>query len=117
MRRIVWLTGWLVLGAVPVPAFEDRTGEVPKCLQGTWVVTSAQRNGEETSDVVGHRLSFTGRRFVIRSQDGEVLYEGTVRMDTGKTPAAVDFRHTAGMAKGTVWKGIYSLKGNTLRIC
>ena len=65
---------------------------------------------------MGHRLSFTGNGFEIRSKDGKSFYAGTVRMDPGAKPAAIEFENTKGDLKG-VWKGIYVLKGDTLVIC
>ena len=67
--------------------------------------------------MVGHRLSFTGDRFQIRSKDGKPLYEGTVRVDASAKPAAIDFEHTEGDLKGKAWKGIYALDGDTLKMC
>jgi uncharacterized protein (TIGR03067 family) len=32
-------------------------------------------------------------------------------------PASIDFEHTRGALKGKVWKGIYLLDGDTLKIC
>jgi uncharacterized protein (TIGR03067 family) len=32
-------------------------------------------------------------------------------------PAAIDFQHTEGSSKGTVWKGIYAIDGDTLMVC
>jgi uncharacterized protein (TIGR03067 family) len=79
--------------------------------------TRAERDGKAADDVVGHRLSFTGNRFQIQSQDGKRLYAGTVRVDPSSKPAAVDFEHTEGALKGKAWKGIYALDGDTLTMC
>jgi uncharacterized protein (TIGR03067 family) len=38
-------------------------------------------------------------------------------MDATTSPAAIDFQHTGGTVKGRMWKGIYVLDGETLRIC
>jgi branched-chain amino acid transport system substrate-binding protein len=101
---------------VPPPG-GPKPGEVPKALRGTWVAKKVVRDGKPTSDVVGHRLTFTADRFVIRSPKGKVVYQGTVRVDPGQKPAAIDFKHTGEGLKGKVWKGIYSIDGDTLRIC
>jgi uncharacterized protein (TIGR03067 family) len=67
--------------------------------------------------VVGHRLSFTGNHFQIKSEDGKPLYAGTVRVDPNAKPAAIDFEHTEGTLKGKTWQGIYALAGDTLTVC
>ena len=32
-------------------------------------------------------------------------------------PAAIDFHHADGELKGKAWRGIYAVKGDTLKIC
>jgi uncharacterized protein (TIGR03067 family) len=117
MHRLTSAMCWLILGASPVPAFAQGAEDVPKKLEGTWTATKAERDGKAADDVVGHRLSFTGNRFRIQSRDGKPLYAGTVRVDPGAKPAAIDFEHTEGALKGTAWKGIYALDGDTLTTC
>lgn len=114
-RAVITLVGsvaaWPLTGrAQPVEAAVHE-------LQGTWSATSAEREGGRADDVVGHRLAFTGNRFEILSRDGKPLFEGTFRTNTSTSPAAIDFQHTGGTVKGTTWKGIYVLDGETLRIC
>lgn len=117
MRRMIWAMCGLLLGTGLVPAFARQAEEAQKKLQGTWVATKAERDGKAAADVVGHRLSFTGDRFRIRSRDGKTLYEGTFRVDAKAKPAAIDFEHTNGGLKGKSWKGIYALDGDTLTTC
>jgi uncharacterized protein (TIGR03067 family) len=117
MRWMTWAVCWLILGAGLVPAFAQPAEEAQKQLQGTWTATKAERDGKAAEDVVGHRLSFTGTRFQIRSRDGKPLYAGTFRVDPGTKPAAIDFEQTEGALKGKVWKGIYALDGDTLTMC
>jgi uncharacterized protein (TIGR03067 family) len=98
-------------------AWFQRQATETKRLQGTWTATEATRDGEAADDVVGHRLSFTGDRFRIRSAAGTLLYAGTVRADPSTKPAAIDFELTKGAPTGTVWKGIYAFDGDTLTTC
>jgi uncharacterized protein (TIGR03067 family) len=114
---MTWAMCWLILGTGLVPAIAQRAEEAQKKLQGTWAATRAERDGKAADDVVGHRLSFTGNRFQIRSKDGKPLYEGTFRVDPRVKPAAIDFEHTEGVLKGKAWKGIYALDGDTLTTC
>jgi uncharacterized protein (TIGR03067 family) len=108
---------WLVLAAGLAPASGQPADGAPKGLQGTWSATKAVRNGKAAADIIGHRLSFTGNRFQIRSKDGKFLYAGTFRVRPNTKPAAIDFEHTKGALKGKAWKGIYALDGDTLRTC
>jgi uncharacterized protein (TIGR03067 family) len=117
MHRITWSMGGLLLATALVPASAQQAEEAQQKLQGTWTTTKAQRDGKAADDVVGHRLTFTGNRFQIRTKDGKPLYQGTFRLDPSARPAAFDFEHTAGALKGKVWKGIYALAGDTLTTC
>jgi len=116
---------WRSVGVVAVAltvvayglAFAQPAADTQKQLQGTWTSTKAERDGKAADDVVGHRLSLTGHRFQIQSEDGKPLYAGTVRVDPSAKPAAIDFEHTDGPLKGKAWKGIYALDGDTLTIC
>jgi hypothetical protein len=66
----------LILGTGLAPAVARPAEEAVEKLQGTWTTTKAERDGKAGDDVVGHRLSFTGNRFQIRSEDGKLLYGG-----------------------------------------
>jgi uncharacterized protein (TIGR03067 family) len=86
-------------------------------LQGGWTATKAERDGEAAADVVGHRLTFAGAGFRIVDKDGKLLYAGAFRTDASAKTAAIDFEHTESSLKGKVWKGIFTLRGDTLTIC
>jgi uncharacterized protein (TIGR03067 family) len=117
MHRLTSAMGWAILGTGLVPASAPPAEDAQKPLQGTWTATQAERDGRAADDVVGHRLSFAGTRFQIQAEGGQPLYVGTVRVDPGATPAAIDFEHTEGALKGKAWQGIYALDGDTLTIC
>ena len=115
MRLLASTMCWLVLGssfllAQPATAAEEQ-------LAGTWIATAAERGGKAAVDVIGHRLFFSANRFEIRSKEGKSLYSGMTRVDASAKPAAIDFEHTEGLAKGKTWRGIYVLDGGTLTIC
>ena len=117
MHRIISAMCWFVFGIGLVPAVAQSAEETQHQLQGTWTATKAKRDGKAGEDVVGHRLSFEGNRFQIRSKDDKLLYEGTVRVDPSTKPASIDFQHTEGVLKGKTWKAIYTLNGDTLMTC
>ena len=70
-----------------------------KDLQGTWTATKAERDGRAATDLIGHRLFFSGNRFEIQSKDRKSLYSGTVQVDANAKPAAIDFQHAEGGLK------------------
>jgi uncharacterized protein (TIGR03067 family) len=117
MHRMTWAMCWLIIGTGLMPALADTAEEAQKKLQGAWTATKAERDGQVADDVVGNRLTFTGSRFQIQSNDGKLLYEGTFRLDPSTKPSAFDFEHTEGALRGKAWKGIYALDGDTLMTC
>jgi uncharacterized protein (TIGR03067 family) len=96
MRRLTLAVCCLILGTWLILPFARAAEEAQKNLQGTWTATRAQRQGKAADDVVGHRLSFTGKSFRIASKDGKPAYAGTVGVDSSAKPAVIDFEHTEG---------------------
>jgi uncharacterized protein (TIGR03067 family) len=87
----------------------------PARVDGTWTAVSAERNGANVADVVGHKLAFSGDRFII-ARDGKTVFAGSYTADLAKQPAQIDFVNAEGNLKGT-WQGILRLDGRTLQIC
>ncbi len=102
--------------AAAVQAEDGGAGERQK-LQGTWFAVLAYRNGQDADYFNGNRLSFDGDRFAIRNDDGDLLFQGTYRVNPAAEPAQIDFQHEGNKLEGSNWQGIYMLTGNTLRIC
>jgi uncharacterized protein (TIGR03067 family) len=92
MHRLTWVTCWLILGTGLVPAFAQPAEDAKKKLQGTWTAAQAERDGQAAEDVVGHRLSFTGNRFQIRSKDGKSLYAGPSAWTPARSPRPLTSR-------------------------
>jgi uncharacterized protein (TIGR03067 family) len=85
-------------------------------LQGNWIAVAAERNGKPADDVKGHQVRFTGDGFSI-SLNGKLLYAGRFKLFPDANPRAIDFHHTLGKLNGKVWKGIYAVEKQRLRIC
>ena len=115
MQRRASALCWLLTGLVLVSALPAKAAETT--LQGTWVATKAEQDGKAADDLVGHRLSFVGNRFEIRSKDDKPLYAGTVQLNPGTKPATIDFQQNKGALSGKAWKGIYAVDGDTLTTC
>jgi uncharacterized protein (TIGR03067 family) len=87
-------------------------------LEGTWKPVSVVKGGKEEPDTKDHSLSFAGDTFTVRAGD-KVEVKGTFKRDRSKKPRQIDMTVTEGPQKvtGKVLKGIYELKGDTLKWC
>jgi uncharacterized protein (TIGR03067 family) len=86
-------------------------------LQGSWTVTSLEMEGQSTpaAMLASARIVIEGKRF--RSTGMGAVYEGVLELDSSTKPQQLDMKFDAGPEKGNTNRGIYQLKGDTLRIC
>jgi uncharacterized protein (TIGR03067 family) len=85
-------------------------------IDGRWVAVAAERNGQPAPDIVGHQLIFENGNFVIRRDDGLLLFRGRFQAAPG-AKGNIDFTHAQGRLQGQTWLGIFSREGNQLTIC
>jgi len=92
-----------------------------KKLQGTWTAKSIEYGGEQVLGdnlkdlqivIAGNKLSVKGE-----SSDLDKYAKLTFKIDPGTTPKIIDVTISAGDEKGTVFEGIYELKGDKLKLC
>jgi RNA polymerase sigma factor (sigma-70 family) len=89
-------------------------------IQGTWKVVSAMMNGKEPEGEEGEKIKKA--HWVIgpdKIQVGDELKEATYTLDPTRKPPQIDVVSLVGGEdeKGKTFKGIYSLEGDTLKIC
>jgi uncharacterized protein (TIGR03067 family) len=94
----------------------DVNEEIEK-LQGTWNVVSLEVEGStmEPSVFRGSQIVVQGDQFTTIAMGAE--YDGRLRVDATKTPAALDLLFTTGPEKGNTSLGIYELDGDTWKLC
>jgi uncharacterized protein (TIGR03067 family) len=113
--------GWLLIAtaglllAADAPQKADVKKEV-KQLQGTWQMVSHQVDGKPDEALKGAVRVVKGRRFTIRKGD-KVLRAGRMKLDPSKEPKWIDVTFTRGPEKGKTRRGIYTLEGDTQKIC
>jgi uncharacterized protein (TIGR03067 family) len=85
-------------------------------LLGTWRVTSITQGGETVPEEflkkLGVRMRFTENKLLLQAE-GKEDETATYKIDAKKTPHEIDITDD----KNRTEKGIYELKGDTLRIC
>lgn len=84
-------------------------------LQGTWVVASAELKGKPDAAFKGQQFVFLGEVFNVRSPKGEELATGTCKVNPNRKE--MDLIHKRGQQAGKTAPSLYSLDGDTLRIC
>jgi len=87
-------------------------------FQGNWTLISAERDGQKTpeEEVKKIKLTIQGNKFVLR-KDGVIISEGTMTLDSTKTPKEVDETITTGPNKGKVFSAIYEIDDEQHGIC
>ena len=87
-------------------------------LAGTWSCVSATVDGkplpEETVKLL--RLTLAGNKYQTRKGD-DVLFDSTYTVDASTNPRQINILGTEGALAGKEALGIYSIQGDTLRIC
>jgi uncharacterized protein (TIGR03067 family) len=114
MRRLilVGLVVGLLIGADDPQKDKGKKGAT--ALEGTWVVVSVTRDGKETDRANGNKLVVKGKTMTGQTKDGE--RKGAVTFTADPKQHTLDFTYTEGKNKGQT-HGIYSLKGDGLKIC
>jgi len=79
-------------------------------LQGTWLVTTAERAGVPLAGVEDAKLTFGENSFELRAGLSEI--RGKIYVRATLSPRQIDFR----LPDGTVWLGIYALTAKSLRV-
>ena len=85
-------------------------------MQGRWSATIAETNGKPASDELLNLklvLVVEGDTYRVLSND-KVLSAGKLKLDSSKTPRAMDATNTEGPLKGVVQQAIYQIKGDTM---
>jgi uncharacterized protein (TIGR03067 family) len=87
-------------------------------FQGGWQIESHEENGKAMTagDLKGRTLFFGGEGFLLR-QNNAIVQIARVKLDPTKDPKAINAVVMLGPGKGDAMLGIYTLDGDTLKIC
>lgn len=99
----------------PLASAADPKAEL-KALAGTWQVQAAEIGGKDVLDSFrGITLTLANDTYVATV--GELADKGTITVDPGKTPKAMDITGTEGPNRGKTYPCLYELKEDTLTVC
>jgi uncharacterized protein (TIGR03067 family) len=101
-----------------VPAFPSAVrADDLKAMEGTWRVESVEAGGKavEAEDLQSLELTISGEHYTVKTKDG--MDVGTLKLDETQKPRTMDATKTEGFDAGKVVKAIYTIEGNTLKVC
>jgi uncharacterized protein (TIGR03067 family) len=117
MRRVglIAVAACFLLGADEPKQSESKKDA--EALQGSWKLTSVERNGEEISAdfLQSAKLVVKGERYSVTAGDQSAV--ATFKMDASRRPKQIDFTYIEGPQKGETIQGIYEVEGDTYRMC
>ncbi len=108
-KQVMALIGFcLVAGGVA-----GQGGKGDKALEGpTWSIVAFEKGGKkEDATGKGFTATFTGGKLHLSKGGGDTK-DGTYKIDPTKKPKQIDM-----VVENETVKGIYEIKGDTLRIC
>ena len=106
------------LAAHALQPAEERAQREEEKLAGTWRVVGLEQGGRAAPPNVYRGLKTTFRKGgQFTSQFGEDKQEGEYKLAPAKSPKQIDLLRKAGPKEGRKQLAIYSLAGNTLKIC
>ena len=88
-----------------------------KALQGRWLIVAATHGGKEAPKEALGKATVTFEGDVMTMTEDEKKKTAKVKIDATKTPAHIDILPQEGGDKGKTVRGIYEVKGDTLRLC
>ncbi|MCI0463557.1 MAG: TIGR03067 domain-containing protein [Gemmataceae bacterium] len=87
-------------------------------FQGTWQFESLEENGKKAPAAdLKERTFFVGANVFMVRRGNTILQAGELQVDPAKTPKTVNALVKLGQHKGEVMLGIYTLDGDTLKVC
>ena len=99
-----------LVGFHATPAFAQQADALAP-LQGRWVVTAGEHNGEPMDALNGGVMAIDGAAFEIITVSGNVI-AGTLEVEASMRPKHLDLLH----ADGTRWEAVFEVEGTVLRM-
>ena len=118
-RRLMLALSMMVLSLSSVARSQDddKAKKDKTDMQGTWVPSAAELDGEKLPDeaITSIKLVVKDDKYTVTV--GDAVDEGTVTLDASSDPRGMEIKGTKGPNEGTTIPAIYELKDDTLRVC
>jgi uncharacterized protein (TIGR03067 family) len=115
--------GWLVLAvglllAAGAPSKDDQARKDLDEMKGTWKAVGGEEGGKPVTEEQARKFKLVvdGDRYTYTVEDGSEE-QGTIKLDPGQKPKAMDVMIQSGDDKGKSQHGIYEVEGDTLKLC
>jgi uncharacterized protein (TIGR03067 family) len=106
----------LLIGSVALP--QTAAEKEAKVLQGVWRGVYGETSRERISPEEAKKIRLIFKDDLVTIQDGKEVLKATYRLiDVLKKPRSIDLTSTEGKTKGRIYKGIYDIDNDTLKIC
>jgi uncharacterized protein (TIGR03067 family) len=88
-------------------------------LQGTWIASSVEYNGEKVMRDQELKVVIDGDKLTVKSDAPEASKYGTamLKIDPSTTPKIVDISIIKGDEKGTTFEAIYEVDKDQWKVC
>jgi len=105
-----------ICGSLVVTAAGSQESDLAK-LQGTWALVSVEIDGKALpmDDLKESRLVIKDKEYLFRFREARL--DINIKLDSSRTPKAIDLLVVDGPDKGNTYKGIYILDGDHYKIC
>ncbi len=97
-------------------AQEDAAKKDLDSLQGVWQVVSLEGTSLPAEKIKTLKMTFKGNKMSHPGGEGKTE-EASIKLGPSKKPKAIDMTLLNGPNKGKTALGIYSIEGETLKIC
>lgn len=101
-------------------AADDDAKDVDKAIEGTWIVSKAERNGETNDNPVGDKVSFAaGKMTIVPDEEPDRVQNATIKLEPSKDPKQIDLtpeRPEGADGDAPTLKGIYKVEDGKLTI-
>ena len=113
LGRMIALT--ILLGSPTVVA-QNRAGDIGAApIEGSWMVTGAERDGTPWREIAGATMTIGSGQFTLQFAGSGAAYKGEVKQSGGAQE--IDFIQREGPESGKTWQALVSSNGQLLKIC